>query len=91
MGDGTFSTAPKIGKQSFYQLYTLAGMFKGVLFTFLRVLMQRKDAKSYKELFSFIKKCALDNGWSFNLVEQGGLFLTDYEWSPHAAKNQVLR
>ena len=66
-------------------------MFKGVLFTFLRVLMQRKDAKSYKELFSFIKKCALDNGWSFNLVEQGGLLLTDYEWSPHAAKNQVLR
>ena len=34
--------------------YTLAGFIRKVPFTLLRVLMQKKDAKSYKELFNFM-------------------------------------
>ena len=54
MGDGTFDVCPYIGKEKFYQLYTIAGFVRNVPFTLLRVLMQKKDAKSYKELFSFM-------------------------------------
>ena len=70
MGDGTFDVCPYIGKEKFYQLvrkynffkcflihvfqYTLAGFIRKVPFTLLRVLMQKKDAKSYKELFNFM-------------------------------------
>ena len=34
--------------------YTLAGFVRNVPFTLLRVLMQKKDTKSYKELFNFM-------------------------------------
>ena len=53
MGDGTFDVCPYIGKEKFYQLYTIAGFVRNVPFNLLRVLMKKKDAKSYKELFSF--------------------------------------
>ena len=36
------------------------------------------------------RKTAVDNGWQFKMVEEGGTFLTDYEWAPHLAKNHVL-
>ena len=35
-------------------------------------------------------KAALDNGWQFKMMEDGGTFLTDFEWAPHLAKNLVL-
>ena len=90
MGDGTFDMCPFIGKEKFYQLYTLAGFIQGVPFTLLRVLMQKKDAKSYKILFNFMLKTALDNSWTFKMIEDGGSFLTDFEWAPHLAKNGVF-
>ena len=39
---------------------------------------------------SIIRKTAVDNGWQFKMVEEGGMFLTDFEWAPHLAKNHVL-
>ena len=38
----------------------------------------------------FDRKTAVDNGWQFKMVEEGGMFLTDFEWAPHLAKNHVL-
>ena len=32
----------------------------------------------------------MDNGWQFKMVEEGGMFLTDFEWAPHLAKNHIL-
>ena len=90
MGDGTFDVSPYIGKEKFYQLYTIAGFVRKTPFTLLRVLMQKKDARSYKELFNFLLKTALDNGWQFKMVEDGGTFIRDFEWAPHLAKNLVL-
>ena len=54
MGDGTFDVSPYIGKEKFYHLYTIAGFVRNIPFTLVRVLMQKKDARSYKELFSFM-------------------------------------
>ena len=36
------------------------------------------------------KKTALDNSWTFKMIEDGGSFMTDFEWAPHLAKNGVL-
>ena len=52
--------------------------------------MQKKDAESYKILFNFMLKTALDNYWTFKMIEDGGSFLTDFEWAPHLAKNGVF-
>ena len=38
----------------------------------------------------FVRKTATDNGWQFKMVEEGGMFLTDFEWAPHLAKNHIL-
>ena len=54
MGEGTFDVSPYIGKENFYQLYTIAGFVRNIPFTLVRILMQKKDARSYKELFSFM-------------------------------------
>ena len=36
------------------------------------------------------RKSALDNGWQFKMIEEGGIFMTDFEWAPHLAKNLVF-
>ena len=42
-------------KDSYFKFqYTLAGFVRNTPFTLLCVLMQKKDAKSYKELFNFM-------------------------------------
>ena len=36
------------------------------------------------------RKTALDNSWTFKMIEDGGSFMTDFEWAPHLAKNGVF-
>ena len=54
MGDGTFDVSPYIGKEKFYQLYTIAGFVRNIPFTLVRILMQKAEARNNKELFSFM-------------------------------------
>ena len=82
LGDGTFKTSPKVGNQTFGQLYTLAGSKNGKLFVFLRVLMERRQKVTYLDLFRWISSAIKANNWELNL----DTLLTDFEMAPHAAK-----
>ena len=86
LGDGTFATSPKVGSQSFGQLYTIAGRINQRLFILLRVLMERRQKKSYSYLFNWIKESAIQNDWKLSLE----LLLTDFELAPHAAKRDIF-
>ena len=86
LGDGTFKTCPKVGKQSFGQLYTIAGQRFNRLFTFLRILMENKCKTSYAQIFKWIKQSAEDNNWKLGFK----MLLTDFELAPHVAKNVVF-
>ena len=54
LGDGTFKASPRVGSQTFGQLYTLAGSMKDKLFILLRVLMERRRKAYSTHISSFL-------------------------------------